>query len=228
MQDLIDSRVLNMIKQKICYTCVILKHSVSKYLYFLRSLEMEMDDRDSIHFANVKNRLTVSSVLLFLFVDPPISLLIIFSPSSTLSCFSSLLDLHFLQRMWVWCDETWCFDTTGNPSRGTRFVLASVQRRTVHLSKVTLKLRMDCVSQRKFSAAKSLWKWVGVCVCVCVCVCVWVGGLRILTCVEINTEHITHPLAFVQWKHDTDSHKQCFKYGLFLTYFTLKSRMITA
>ncbi len=90
-----------MIKQKICYTCVILKHSVSKYLYFLRSLEMEMDDRDSIHFANVKNRLTVSSVLLFLFVDPPISLLIIFSPSSTLSCFSSLLDLHFLQRMWV-------------------------------------------------------------------------------------------------------------------------------
>ncbi len=167
MQDLIDSRVLNMIKQKISYTCVILKHSVLKYLYFLRSLEMEMDDRYSIHFANVKNRLTVSSVLLFLFVEPPISLLIIFSPSSTLSCFSSLLDLHFLQRMWVWCDETWCFDTTGNPSRGTRFVLASVQRRTVHLSKVTLKLRMDCVSQRKFSAAKSLWKWVGVCVCVC-------------------------------------------------------------
>lgn len=148
---------------------MILKHSVLKYLYFLRSLEIEMDDRYSIHFANVKNRLTVSSVLLFLFMDPPISLLIFYFPLKHFS-FSSLLDLHFLQRMRVWCDETWCFDTTGNLSHGTRFVLASVQRRTVHLSKVTLKLRMDCVSQRKFSAAKSLWKWVGVCVCVC-----WVG-----------------------------------------------------
>ncbi len=63
MQDLIDSRVLYIIKQKISYTCVILKHRVLKYLYFLRSLEIEMDDRYSIHFANVKNRLTVSSVL---------------------------------------------------------------------------------------------------------------------------------------------------------------------